>query len=630
MFVFNRFVSVWVLSIWVSLLSITCSGASAIGLKAKVQVKLLGLGKVMPNYSNADLQIGVNYYMTAIAGSGHRFQKWIVATNWDGGLSKAAPTLNFTMRSNLTLTVVFVDTNPPTVRVTNLVFNQRISIPVSSNAVFTARGIAQDNAGVSNVWYRLNDGPWANPVGTNAWTAPLLLSQPANVFQVFAEDAAGNQSPTSSVRFTYAATDYLALQTNGLGRISRLFNGNQLELGRSYAVSAWPDSGQLFSGWSGDISTTTNPLTFTMQSNMVLTANFVPNPFPALEGTYNGLFYPTDLLGGITAQADATNSGFFSLKLTASGLFSGKLVLQGTNLPFSGALGLDLQSQVTVPQPGSTPLTINLGLDRDARSVTGTVGRSDQWTSILLARPAAAPNSNSSAGSYTLSLQGCEEGGGCFLDAKVPYGDSPATVRVSASGNIQMIGTLADGEPISQYTTVSTDGSWPLYAAPYRGQGILIGWLSFDEQGRLGVVVWERGSSAKGDPYYADGFSSPRAAVLTPYIPPPPGQNAVDWWTNCVVTINSGDLPVMLTNRVTLVNNQLQVLGGTISNLTLAVFTSSGQFKGTFVHPETGRRTTFYGTVVQNSADLYWLASGGWFLGPSGASGNIRLLQPEQ
>ena len=93
-------------------------------------------------------------------------------------------------------------------------------------------------------------------------------------------------------------------------------------------------------------------------------------------------------------------------------------------------------------------------------------------TSTLLARPAAAPNSNSFAGSYTLSLQGCEEGGGCFLDAIVPYGDSPATVRVSASGNIQMIGTLADGEPISQYTAVSTDGSWPLYAAPYRGQGI--------------------------------------------------------------------------------------------------------------------------------------------------------------
>jgi len=47
------------------------------------------------------------------------------------------------------------------------------------------------------------------------------------------------------------------------------------------------------------------------------------------------------------------------------------------------------------------------------------------------------------------------------------------------------------------------------------------------------------------------------------------------------------------------------------------------------VHPATGRPTTFYGTVVQSSPALYYLDSGGWFLGPSGFGGIVRLEPPE-
>ena len=89
--------------------------------------------------------------------------------------------------------------------------------------------------------------------------------------------------------------------------------------------------------------------------SITLQANPVPNPFPALKGDYNGLFYPADLTGGITGWADATNSGFFSLTMAASGKFSGKLVMAGTNLPFSGALSLNLQSQVTVSHRAARP-----------------------------------------------------------------------------------------------------------------------------------------------------------------------------------------------------------------------------------------------------------------------------------
>ena len=59
--------------------------------------------------------------------------------------------------------------------------------------------------------------------------------------------------------------------------------------------------------------------------------------------------------------------------------------------------------------------------------------------------------------------------------------------------------------------------------------------------------------------------------------------------------------------------------------MTLSIAVGSGLFQGSFVHPLTGRRTAFQGAVVPNPSDSYY-PSGGWFLGPSGASGNIRLM----
>jgi hypothetical protein len=617
MFIISRFVSVSVLSLWVSLLSMTCSG----GPKDKLQVWSIGLGTLVPNYSNADLQIGANYKMTAIARPGNRFQEWIVATNWEGGMVRTTPDLTFTMQSNLTITAMFADINPPVVRMLNLAPRQKVAIPVFSNAVFTVKGTSQDNVGVSNVWYRLNGGPWTRASGTTAWESPLALSQQANLFQVFAEDAAGNHSPVSSVSFFYVAIDHLALATEGGGQIFRFFTGDLLELGRFYSVRAVPDAGQLFYGWSGTISGTRNPLSFTMQSNMTLQATFIANPFPNLKGDYKGLFYPGDP-GHIDFTADTTNCGCFALKLTTNGYFSGQVRLAEASLPFSGAFNPDLQAQVNVPQSGRRPLEIYLQLDRDLGAITGSVGQDQQWSSSLWARRTAAGTTNQFAGTYTLLLEGCDTGG-CFLGPPVPMGDSPATVKVSRTGGIQLNGTLADGTVISQGATVLDDGSWPLYIAPYGGGGVVLGWLDFSGYGGTDALLWQKPPVVAGEHYYTNGFWSVRIPSLTRYLPPAAGQNAVDW-TNGTLQISSGALPGPLTNQVSLVNNQVRVQGGTISNLAMTITPSDGSFKGSFVHPVTGKTNTFRGVLQQNPPSYLSVVSGGWFLGPGGAGGNLR------
>ena len=177
---------------------------------APLQVQMTGRGTLSPNDSNAVLAIGQSYSMTATPGTGFMF------TNWTGGTglplvvltNKAA--LQFVMQSNLTLQANFVDTNKPTVSITNLVSGQRVS-----NAVFTVKGTATDNWMVSNVWYQLNSGGWNNATGTTNWLAILDLTPGTNILMACAVDTTGNKSTTNSVSFQYVVSAPLQVRMTG-------------------------------------------------------------------------------------------------------------------------------------------------------------------------------------------------------------------------------------------------------------------------------------------------------------------------------------------------------------------------------------------------------------------------------
>ena len=147
----------------------------------------------------------------------------------------------------------------------------------------------------------------------------VTLQGGTNIFQAYSVDPVGNHSQTNSVTVFYYTQSTLNLLTNGFGTNrpgftnapgAFLANGlsyTNLVVGRNYTVTAVARPGNLFSNWTGTItSNATTPvgsfsLTFLMQSNMTLTANFVTNSFIGSEGTYNGLFY--DVTNGIGAQS---------------------------------------------------------------------------------------------------------------------------------------------------------------------------------------------------------------------------------------------------------------------------------------------------------------------------------------
>ena len=116
-----------------------------------------------------------------------------------------------------------------------------------------------------------------------------------------------------------------------------------------------------------------------MQSNLVLQANIIPNPFALAKGTYNGLF------GASTANQDG--SGFFTLTLSDSGSYSGSLKRGSSSYPFTGQLNLGGQARQSVSRARTNPWVLGLALDFAAQQLQGWVsnGVSGGW------RPAGGP-----------------------------------------------------------------------------------------------------------------------------------------------------------------------------------------------------------------------------------------------
>jgi len=249
---------------------------------ALLTVSTNGPGSITPNDNGSLLQIGRNYTLTATAraGSGFAFTNWTGGTNLPLSVLTNRPTLVFEMASNLMLQANFVDTNPPVLKITNVV-----SAMLISNANFVAQGTATDNVAVAGVSCQLNGMGWVNATsfaGRN-WSDTLTLHPGTNQFQAYAVDTSGNLSPTNTVNLLYVVSALLTVSTNGPGSITPNDNGSLLQIGRNYTLTATAraGSGFAFTNWTGGTSlpltilTNRPTLVFAMASNLMLQANFV-------------------------------------------------------------------------------------------------------------------------------------------------------------------------------------------------------------------------------------------------------------------------------------------------------------------------------------------------------------------
>jgi hypothetical protein len=233
-----------------------------------------GKGMVSPNYNGQWLEIGANYALTASAGAGCAF------ANWTGSITTNAPTLQFTMASNLTFTANFIDVQAPTLLIASPSAGQRWL----GGAQFTVKGAAADNIQVAQVWCQVNTNGWVLASGTTNWTAAVALTPGANTVRAYAEDASGHSSPTNSVSFTYMLSAPLVVNIGGSGKgtVSPSYNGQSLQIGANYALTAIAGPGCVFTNWTGSLTTNAATLHFTMASNLTFTANFIEVQPPKL------------------------------------------------------------------------------------------------------------------------------------------------------------------------------------------------------------------------------------------------------------------------------------------------------------------------------------------------------------
>src|SRR5207237_280449 len=124
--------------------------------------------------------------------------------------------------------------------------------------------------------------------GYSNWTAKVTLPPGTNTIEAYAEDISGQLSLTNSVSFLCAITSApVVVKINGDGSVSPDYNGQPLEIARSFTITAKAGKSSFFSNWTdgdGNVLTDLPRLTFTMESNLVLNANFVLNPFYVERG----------------------------------------------------------------------------------------------------------------------------------------------------------------------------------------------------------------------------------------------------------------------------------------------------------------------------------------------------------
>jgi uncharacterized repeat protein (TIGR02543 family) len=492
-------------------------------------------GTVSPGGTNV---AGSTNAVTATANSGYIF------TNWTTNGIEASSTTNysFTLETNLTIVANFV---------------------TACTLTLTA---SPSNGGVVS-------GGGTFPIGS----LHTISNTPGNgfVFLGWSVDASGTNNPLTvtlttnlniTANFTTNSTNItLTVTTEGDGTVSPNLNGTDLKKGSRYTLTATAAGGNLFSGWTGSITTNKNPLVIKAESSMVLQANFVTNLFPAAKGTYNGLFVVSNVV------TEETSGMLKGLTVNQKGTYSGTILINGGSHGISGTFSPDGQATNHITREagagGSLTVVMALTSSNSSPQVTGTVSGPD-WVADLSAGLAI----NTPSAEYTMLIMPDTNNA---PPTNSPGGDSYALITNKA-GAAKIAGALADGTTLSQTVSVAQDGYVPIYDSLYSGKGLLLGWISLDSTNQGGVsLTWIHPKTKSG--LYTNGFTN----ILTT------NEILISQWTN------PGNF-ASLTN-LTL----LDTIGDTNvpPNVTVSI-TDSGKVTGTAGIPVSGSITPKTGLVT--------------------------------
>jgi hypothetical protein len=568
---------------------------------------------------------------------------WSTPSNQTVTITRGATTTNtgvYTPQKIMDVTLTITSPKP----------SQSLSL---TNADFTVIGTAvetlpaKNHVVVESVYYQLNEsngGSWTLATPSNSWsnwTASVILRPGTNTISAYAVDTSSNASSITKVTFNYIRSATLVVHTNGNGTFTPKDNGALLAIGTNYTLTASPAKNWLFFNWVGGttlpyrVLSISSNYTFAMQSNLVLEANFVTNPFLAVAGVYSGLFYPTN---GVTEAS----SGFISATIASNstGAYTAKLLLDGGSNSFSGSFDLTGTAQTNLTRSGKTPVSVTLSLDfnpADALLGGSVSNAAAGWNSVILADRAvfnttANPATNY-AGQFTLLLPP-----GANAPVESPDGYGYAAITNTLGGISTLGGALADGTPFLWSVPIARNGGIPFYQSLYSGKGSLLGWIYFTNEPPQNVstnssVSWIKPVRTGG--LYPLGFTnlSLSGVLGSPFTNTARAGVPVLNLTSATLVLRNGNL----TNGFLIYTNIGTNLGShnTLTNLNagnrhlsptnylvIAVNTNNGVVTVTFQPTGAKTNTIAHGAVLQNQTN-----AAGYFLGTN-ESGAFILGTP--
>jgi uncharacterized delta-60 repeat protein len=564
-------------------------------------------------------------------------------------------------------TVYIVDPNDsikPTVAIKTPA--SKANIPEGDAPVVT--GSAADNQGVRQVLISLNGDSFSEATlslaangKTATFSAPLpgLVAGPNEII-VKAVDTRGNEStPAKRVIHSIVLRPLTVLVSDPLrGKLPRPFPGTDpaRRVGFPITLTATATRGHVFDGWTANDPTGTGispaspelpKLTFIHQEGLVLTANFIPNPFlTPLIGSFAGLIQANPMLpdrdpaGAGMEDGTAANHetvGHFQGKVTSSGAFSGTLRIGGQSLAVRCQFDNDGQARfgstraptLTINRRGKAPVELQLNLDLTGATdrIVGTVSQMDPLLgpqhSLITAfrahytKAQPVPTSLNLVGlnsqPYTFAFQHRPLAPMEVPDPSYPLGDGSATGTLTSTGAVRLAVRLSDRTAFTASAALSKNQQWPLFASLYRAKGSVTALMQAENQtdhDMQGTLHWIR-PPAPGTEWYPAGWPDgiPITVIGARYLKPASqeliltGLDPVDESQGHAELVFTKGL---LANPVSkafnfLPNFKIAKAPLTDASFSLSLVGSTGAFNGSFLHDD-GTRAAFQGVVFQKGA----------------------------
>ncbi len=261
------------------------------------------------------------------------------------------------------------------------------------------------------------------------------------------------------------------------------------------------------------------------------------------------------IFNGFASRSPSLNrnlGAYLTLTSTPSGSVTGKLAIAKTTASFRGNLSRPESGPAilatTVTPRGQAPLALYLEIPRDGSAATGYLQPAGAPTDVASVTAALSSGTaasvaawrnpwhkkthpaTSQTGAYTLAME--NEVSNPTLQ---PGGYSAAALKVDASGKLSWTLYPADGYPaLKGSTTISADGTFPLYAVEGTPAGTFLGWVMLPARYSAAPasitasdVTWARGpvTGGKGVQTYPAGFGPlPLTLAGAAYDPPAKGK----------------------------------------------------------------------------------------------------------